>query len=1108
MGWEAEDVEKPFVALLERLGWEHQAGNLDDPSATGRGGFGEVLQEETLRRKLRAINRGPDGGAWLDDNRLSQAVAALGRLGTGGLLERNQRATELLLGGIAVEGLPGWDGGSGQTIRFIDWERAKNNLFTVASQYRVDCAPGFNSAKAFIVPDLVLLVNGIPIAVVECKSPSCPEPLSEAVDQLRRYSNQRRAAGEIGENEGSEALFATVQLLIATSFDEARVGTIGATLEHYAPWKTVVGPHGIGSEAEAEAFLGKGLSPQERLILGMLARPNLLDIVKSFMLFMDGGGQTVKAVCRYQQYRAVNKAVFRLKTGKTRRQHGEHDERGGIIWHTQGSGKSLTIVFLVRKMRADPQLRRFKIIVITDRKDLQHQLSATASLTREAVEVAASASGAAVLAGRRGPGLIFATIQKYRNPDIADEAPLEKKDLPPASARVAEAAAPYQPSEAAEAINEDEGVLVLVDEAHRTQAGDLHAALLASLPNCARIGFTGTPIIMGQKKRTHEVFGAFIDRYTIRDAEADGATVPILYEGRTAQGAVRDGASMDELFEDLFRERTPNDLEAIKRKYATKSHIFEAPALIAEKARDILRHYVVNILPHGFKAQLVASSRLAAIRYCEALGAARDDLLAEAERLAPADKALDEESVCRRPVAAQAAIRAWHSRELLGRIEFAPIISSSNNDDPAWKPWTDGSAQEQLIKRFKKPLRHADPGKADPLAFLVVKSMLLTGFDAPIEGVLYLDRPIREAELLQAIARVNRTGHGKQFGIVVDYYGVARHLKEALAAYSDEDVQGALTSIKDQVPVLRDRHLRVIDLFRRAGLDGIDDVEAAVDTLGSERLRAEFAVKLKAFLSSLDAILPRPEGLPFSQDAKTLAYIHGRARNRYKDIPQLGRDIGGKVRRLIDEHVISLGIDPKIPPIQLTDTDFEGHVAGSGGDRAKASEMEHAIRSHVRKHLDEDPVLYRKLSERLNKILQDLGHQWDALLTELGKLANEIRTGVIADAETTFAVPEHVGPFLRTVVSTVSPNGAAGALEMVRYQDVAVDLVDLIVDELQSNRNIWTVQKRAAQEGLNARLFDRLMRLRPPLCNADTAGVLADKLTEQARANHERLVQL
>lgn len=290
-----------------------------------------------------------------------------------------------------------------------------------------------------------------------------------------------------------------------------------------------------------------------------------------------------------------------------------------------------------------------------------------------------------------------------------------------------------------------------------------------------------------------------------------------------------------------------------------------------------------------------------------------------------------------------------------------------------------GAAHEQLIKRFKQPLFHAKPEKTDPLAFLVVKSMLLTGFDAPIEGVMYLDRPIREAELLQAIARVNRTGFGKRCGIVVDYYGVAQHLKEALAAYADEDVEGALASLKDEVPVLRDRHLRVVDLFRQRGIDSLEDTEACVEALGSEKLRAEFAVKLKAFLGSLDTVLPRPEGLPYTKDAKKLAYIYARARNRYKDTPVLGKDVGAKVRKLIDDHVISLGIDPKIPPIQLTDAQFDTHVARAANDRAKASEMEHAIRSHIRKHTDEDPVLYRKLSEHLNDILKTLGNRWASI---------------------------------------------------------------------------------------------------------------------------------
>lgn len=1105
MGWELDGVEKPFVAQLQALGWTYSAGSLDDPTVTGRTGFAEVVQERLLRKQLRALNLGPDGAPWLDEVRLSEAVAAITRLGTHKLMEANERATALLIRGLTVEGLPGWDGGRGQTIRYIDWETTAKNHFAVINQFRVDCQPGFKGGKAFIVPDLVLLVNGIPLVVVECKSPSVPEPLVEAVDQLRRYSNQRKAAFEVDDNEGNEPLFATNQLLVASSFDEARVGCIGAAFEHYAQWKTVAGPDGSGSEIEVAQALGKAaISEQERLIAGLLAPAHLLDVVKNFMLFMQTGGQTIKTVCRYQQYRAVNRAIARLKTGQTRLQHGEHDKRGGIIWHTQGSGKSLTMVFLVRKMRADAQLRRFKVVVITDRKDLQGQLSLTATLTGEVVDVAESTTGVKALARRKGPGLIFATIQKYRDPDAPGDAPLTADDLP----KVEEPKASYKTHEKFEVLNEDDSVLVLVDEAHRTQAGDLHANLLAALPNCARIGFTGTPIIMGDKKRSHEIFGEFIDKYTIKEAEADGATVPVLYEGRTANGAIKDGASLDELFEDLFRQHSPEELEAIKKKYATKGQIFDAPALIADKARDILRHYVTNILPNGYKAQVVAYSRLAAIRYFDALRSARDELLAEAQALSPEDKALDDELLCQRPVSVQAAVQAWRYRGTLEHIEFAPIISGSNNDNQAWKQWTDGAAHEELIERFKKPLFHAKPGKTDPLAFLIVKSMLLTGFDAPIEGVMYLDRPIREAELLQAIARVNRTGFGKRCGIVVDYFGVAQHLKEALAAYADEDVEGALASLRDQVPVLRDRHLRVVDLFRRRGIDSLEDTEACVDALGIERLRAEFAVKLKAFLGSLDIVLPRPEGLPYTKDAKTLAYIYARARNRYKDTPVLGKDVGAKVRKLIDDHVISLGIDPKIPPIQLTDAQFDTHVARAANDRAKASEMEHAIRSHIRKHTDEDPVLYRKLSEHLSDILKTLGEKWNEVISQLQKIIDELRTGKAVMADAPSDLPEHCAPFLRTVLDVVCAGQAPTAPEFLRLKDVTVELVDLLVQELQGNRDIWSPHKRAAQEDLNTQLFEHLMRLRPPLVDADKAGVLADKLMEQSRASHDKLVQV
>ena len=1095
MGWELETVEKPFVEQLQSMGWRYCEGDLDDPGCTDRTGFTEAIQEATLRRVLHSLNLNAAGRPWLDDERLSQAVGALTRIPAHRLMEANQAATELLLGGLTVEGLPHWDGGRSQTIHYIDWAHPERNEFTVINQYRVDCPPGYNRGKAFIVPDLVLLVNGIPLVVVECKSPSVPEPLAEAVDQLRRYSNQRRASGEVDDNEGNEPLFHTNQLLIATSFDEARVGTVGAAFRHYAAWKTVVGPDGEVTEAELAAALGKaGLSEQERLVAGLLRPAHLLDVVRHFMLFMATDGQTVKSVCRYQQYRAVNRTVQRLRTGKTRRQDGEHDRRGGIVWHTQGSGKSLTMVFLMRKLRTDPALRRFKVVVVTDRHDLELQLSATAALTGQNILRATSSEDLKRHLRREGPDIVFGMLQKQRAGDAIGEPGLKAEDLPKTTVR--------EPA-AVEVLNDDEAILVLVDEAHRGQSGDLQAALLAGLPNCARIGFTGTPILMGDKKRTHEIFGEFIDRYTIREAEADGAIVPILYEGRTAHGAVKDGANLDGLFEDLFRENTPEELEAIKAKYATKGQIFEATDLIRDKARDMLRHYVTNILPNGFKAQVVAYSRLAVVRYLDAFNAARDELLAEAQGLSPEDKALEDEALCTRPLAVQAQVQAWRWRDVLDRIEFAPIISGGNNDDPAWKQWTDGAVQEQRIKRFKKPLLHADPARADPLAFMIVKSMLLTGFDAPIEGVMYLDRPIREAELLQTIARVNRTGHGKQFGIVVDYYGLAHHLKEALNVYADEDIDGALQSLKDEIPVLRDRHLRVVELFRSRGIDSLADTEGCVEALADERLRAEFAIKLKAFLATLDVVLPRPEGLPFAPDAKKLAFIYARARNRYRDTPVLGKDVGAKVRKLIDDHVVSMGVDPKIPPVSLTDADFGSKLAREPNDRAKASEMEHAIRAHIREHLDQDPVAYRKLSERLRDVLAKLGERWDELSKALQGLVDEIRAGHVAPDDRLPDLPEHYGPFLRLMVDTVAGNRAMTDSERKLLVDLTVEVVDTIAAELVPN--FWRPNRQPAQDAMNTGIFELLMRSR--LLPAPQIEALVDKLMELARANHDRLMK-
>ncbi len=1080
---EFETVEQPFIDQLVGMGWKHTTGNLDFPSASGRESFREVLLRDDLRKALRKINLDDDGKQWLDDGRIGQAVSALERLGAPKLMEANVAATALILKGTEVEGLADRDHGRAPTVHYIDWDQPENNTFRVVNQFRVD-EPG-GQAKKFIVPDLVLFVNGIPLVVVECKSPGIPEPMEEAIDQLRRYANQR-TPGEA--NEGNEQLFHYNQFVVGTCFEHARAGTFTSESVHYLEWKDT-SPTPMATVAKQLGV--KALSSQQMLVAGMLRPAHLLDIVRHFTLFTETAeGRRIKVVGRYQQFRAVQNAVQRLLTGKTRTEDGEHDRRGGIVWHTQGSGKSFTMVFLVRKMRTNPTLRRFKVVVVTDRKTLQTQLSDTAELTGETVRVARKAAELKQRLAEKGPALVFATIQKYHGTDD-DEAGGADDGIRDTAEDLGEFPV----------LNEDDGILVLVDEAHRSHASALHANLLKALPNCARIGFTGTPILMGARKRTHEIFGEFIDKYTIRQSEQDGATVEILYEGRTTESALSDGRDLDEFFEDMFRERTAQELEAIKQKYATKGHVMEADALIVAKARNMLRHYVDNVLPSGFKAQVVAVSRRAAIRYYDALLTARAELVAEVEALDAHTLALDAGERLGLPERTQFLLRAHDRLELLKELEFAPVISGGNNDPGGWKEWTDGGKIDARIARFKLPLRHLDPAKRSPLAILIVKSMLLTGFDAPLEQVLYLDRHIQRHELLQAIARVNRSAPKKTKGIVVDYYGVARHLKEALAVYAAEDVEGALRSFEDEIPKLRDRHRRVLELFRSRGVAGIADVEACVQVLADERLRAEFQVKLREFLTTFDLVMPRPEGLPFVKDAKQIGFIQMRARNRYdRDRPLIGREVGEKVRKLIDDHVVSLGIDPAVPPISITDVDFGKHVDALRSDRAKASEMEHALRWHIRRHFDEDPERYQRLSEKLEKILGELKDRWAEAQLALRDLVAEAEAGRQRDASG--LDPETEAPFLGVLKQEVGGGGELPADQVSELAKLIVELVAHVRQEI-ALKDFW--KNAHAQEVLRKSVFQMLDD--EDILPLERLGAVADRILELAKANHAKLVR-
>jgi len=1074
-------VERPLIEQLKSLGWQHIEGDIDVPYLTERDSFREVLVAGRLREAVRRINIDENGDEWLDDSRISHAVGALERLGAVKLVEANQAATELLLKGTQVEGDPDRHGGKEQTVRFIDFDHPERNDFLAINQFRIN--PAWAVAdRDFIVPDIVLFVNGIPLVVIECKSPAATNPMEEGITQLLRYANLREW---VEENEGVERLFHYNQFMVATKFDEARAGTISASYEHYTEWKdTSPVP---ASDVAKDLGVSK-LSSQQTLTAGMLRPAHLLDVIRNFTVFKQDSGRTLKIVGRYQQFRAVHETIRRLTTGKTREQDGEFDRRGGIIWHTQGSGKSLTMVFLVRKMRTIPELRRFKVVVVTDRIDLEDQLRSTATYTGETVRPSRKDWKRKESPTRRlmrvlredGADLVFGMIHKYRNQDKPDDhRDQDQEKLFPV-------------------LNESSSILLLVDEAHRSQAHDLHANLMKALPNCAKIGFTGTPIIMGERKRTHEIFGEFIDRYTIKQSEDDDVTVPILYEGREVKGAVANGGTLDELFAEAFKAKTQEEMEAIKKRFATKSRVLEAPELIAAKARDILQHYVDSVMPNGFKAQLVATSRLAAIRYQGALCEAHQELLKELERLNPALLRLSDEEREKLDERVQFLIRAHPRLETIRRLEFATIISGDHNDEPFYKEWSDAAKKKACIERFKRPLVHSDSNKQDGLAFLCVKSMLLTGFDAPLEQVLYLDRFMQGHELLQAIARVNRKTSGKKFGLVVDYFGVGGRLKEALRVYSAEDIEGALVSIKDELPRLRDRHQRVLNVFHDRGIPDIGDDEACVELLRDIKIRAEFIVKLKQFLESLDIIMPRPEGLPYVRDARQLGFINKAAANRYRDSQLNIVGAGPKVRELIDEYITLCGIDPKVPPISITDEDFEAVVDGRASTRAKASEMEHAARYHISKHFHEDPAYYRKLSERLEEILRGFENNWEELVKALREFTRTIRRGRAKDESG--LDPKTQAPFLGILMEETDAEGKEYE-EWKGLIPLTVELVDHIRQEIHI-RDFW--RNAHAQEVLRGWIVRFLDD--NDIIPFERQEAVADRLVQLAKARHVSLM--
>lgn len=971
---EYTEVEQPFLQQLQTLGWDiiDQGPDIPaDPTKSLRLNFRQWILPEVFAKSVVALNTTTEGQPWLTDKQLQDLQDQILRQPNRTLLEANEAIQKLLFKAqVDVNELIGE---LDPVVKLIDFANPENNHFLAINQFRID-TPG--CVKQFIIPDIVLFVNGIPLAVIECKKggPTCANPMAEAFEQLRRYMNQRKETAAMGLKEGEQRLFHCNMLLIRTSGVEADYGTITSGEEHFYPWKT---------QWPQPDTTAEGMNQQEQLINGMLNKVNLLNMLRTSSVFMDtDSGPRIKVVCRYQQFRAANKIIERLRNGQTA------EEKSGVVWHTQGSGKSLTMVFVARMLRIAKDLSDYKILLINDRVDLEEQLAETATLIGGRVHT---------IETRKDLREHLATDSSDINMVMVHKFQIRDQSLP---LMVAEALGTYQAiptSQTFGVVNDSSRIVLMIDEAHRTQGSDLGDNIFEAFPNAARIAFTGTPLITERhgEKKTVKRFGEYIDTYRLMDAVADGTTLQILYEGRTADAALYDKHGFETKFENLFKDRSDEDLLAIKKKYGATGDLLEAEQRIADIAKDMVQHYLEHIFPNGFKAQVVCHSKLAAVRYQAAIHKALAERVAELE---------------------SAPVPEFEQIKRLKFLKAAVMISGDGTNEAAYVSESRKQVRAwNAVDNFCKPFAFNDPDQPySGIAFLVVCDMLITGFDAPIEQVMYIDKKIREHTLLQAIARTNRVVKGKKRGYVVDYIGLTENLTDALTLYAAADEQQELAhglkSITSEVPVLEERYQRLMQLFTEHKVTGVREfvegrlvsveedarvVHLAVKLLKDEKVRADFDVYLKKFLMSMDIILPNKAAHPYRVPARRLGYILRVTKERYKDTSLNLGDAGQKVRDLINEHLISLGINPKVPPVELLADDFIENLNQHAGANleAKASEMEHALRKHCTVHHDEDPAFYKSLSDKVEKLIDQHQDQWELLASELETLRSEALEG-------------------------------------------------------------------------------------------------------------------
>ena len=946
----------------------------------------QVILRDTLARKLREINGD------IADATVEEAIRALEHPGAGSLIEINQQLHTLISRWITIEERTA-TGTAGRSVRYIDFDTPGNNDFLVAEEFTVRGPNGRKRA------DLVIFINGIPIVVIECKEPGNRNGIAEAIGDLHTYQ------------EVIPRLFYTAHFTMAMKRTDARYGTVGTEIKYYRKWED---PFPIPKDNLGK-MIGRPLLYQDFLLAGMLSKENLLDMLRNFVVFDTEGGRVVKKVARYQQYQAVNLAMARILDPKDTK---PLKERGGTIWHTQGSGESLSMLWLALKLRREPSLSNPTLLVCTDRTDLDRQITETFQNCgfENPVQAARTKHLRNLLTGGGGT-TVLTTIHKFRA-DVDEE--------------TGKSVAPL--------LSDAENIFVLVDEAHRTEYGKFAAQMKMALPNACRIAFTGTPIAQHKKGRvTVEEFGSYIHKYTMPQSEADDATVPILYESRLPELAVW-GKRLEPLFEAETADLTPEQREKIKRQELNERAIAEAGNRIELIAYDLYEHYRTHIEPNGFKAQVAACSQDAAARYYE-----------ELERFLPGRVAL----LISEPTKKKATTKLTKLKE-----KFAN--------------------EKKIIKQFKYE-------GVDRLAIIVVVDKYLTGFDAPIEQVLYLDKPLKEHNLLQAIARVNRPADDKEWGLVVDYWGVSLFLDRALACFERqdrEDIIGMLSErATDDIYDELQRHHRAVLSFFPNGLSR-DSTEPWLDGLDPQEKPDDWALFNQAygrFMNTLDRLLPDERALDYVDDARWIKRVRDDARAQYyvEDLDLV--DASKKIKALLDTHIRGEEVTQLLEPVPILSDRFQEEVEKLKSTKAKAKRMEHALRHVVSEKYDQDPAFYESIKAMLERIIRERKEQriseveqFKALTEQTDRVQQRARTATEAD------------PYLGVLRRHYQLGGGDGDEPTEQEQALGQDILEILKKECVID---W-IDKPDVQREMR-RKVKRKLRL---------AGCPADKIEELTTA--------